>query len=81
MTWVEVADGQAVDHNGPYLEAGSLPPCKIHGRSGRFVYDPQPPDQHRRTVADRRELTTRAFRSAGRGFDPHGANPPMYCFG
>ena len=24
MTWVKVADGQAVNHNGQYLEAGSL---------------------------------------------------------
>lgn len=24
MTWVKVADGQAVNHNGQYLEGGSL---------------------------------------------------------
>lgn len=24
MTWVEVAKGQAVNHNGQYLEGGSL---------------------------------------------------------
>ncbi len=24
MTWVQVADGQAVNHNGQYLEGGSV---------------------------------------------------------
>ena len=24
MTWVKVADGQAVNHNGQYLEGGSV---------------------------------------------------------